>query len=54
MLAIDAAILRDWPTSGRRLRGGKGTVRTNYPKRAMNLIEVPGDGTLDLQFNEDL
>lgn len=29
-------------------------VRANYPKRAMNLIEAPGDGTLDLQFHEDL
>ena len=33
---------------------GKDTVRANYPKRAMNLIEAPVDGTLDLQFYEDL
>lgn len=53
MLAIDTATLRDLLTSRRR-RGGKGVVRANYFKRAMHLIEALGDGTLDLQFHEDL
>ena len=36
------------------LGGGKGAVRVNYSKRVMHLIEALGDGTLDLQFHEDL
>ncbi|MCE2509149.1 MAG: hypothetical protein J4G04_07650, partial [Nitrosopumilaceae archaeon] len=54
--AIDAATLRDSPVSrrGLRRRGGRDTVRTNHSKKAMRLVGAPGDGTLDLQFHEDL
>ena len=56
VLAIDAATLRDSPVSrrGLRRRGGKDTVRTNHSKKAMHLVGALGDGTLDLQFHEDL
>ena len=56
VLAIDAATLRDSPTSrrGLRRRGGKDTVRTNHSKKAIHLIGALGDGALDLQFHEDL
>ena len=56
VLAVDAATLRDSPTSGRglRRRGGKATVRTNHSKKAIHLIGALGDGTLDLQFHGDL
>ncbi|MCE2509331.1 MAG: hypothetical protein J4G04_08625 [Nitrosopumilaceae archaeon] len=56
VLAIDAATLRDSPVlrRGLRRRGGKGTIRTNHSKKAMHLVGALGDGTLDLQFHEDL
>ena len=54
VVAIDAATLRDSPTSRRGRRGGKDTVRTNHSKKAIHLIGALGDGTLDLQFHGDL
>ncbi len=56
VLAVDAATLRDSPTSGRglRRRGGKAIVRTNHSKKSIHLIGTLGDDTLDLQFHEDL
>lgn len=56
VLAVDASTLRDSPTSrrGLRRRGGKNVVRTNYSKKAIHLIGALGDGTLDLQFHENL
>ena len=56
VVVIDAATLRDSPTSGRglRRRGRKATVRTNHSKKAIHLIGAPGDGTPDLQFHGDL
>ena len=56
VLAVDATTLRDSPTSrrGLRRRGGKGVVRTNHSKKAIHLIGALGDGTLDLQFHENL
>ena len=55
-MAGDAASLQDSPTSRRGLRrkGGKDTVSTNYSKKSIHLIGVLGDGTLDLQFHENL
>ena len=56
VLSVDATTLRDSPTSGRglRRRGGRDAVRTNYSKRANHLIGALGDGTLDVQFHENL
>ena len=56
VLAVDATTLRDSPTSrrGLRRRGGKSVVRTNHSKKAIYLIGALGDGTLDLQFHENL
>lgn len=56
VLAVDATTLRDSPTSrrGLRRRGGKSVVRTNHSKKAIHLIGALGDGTLDLQFHENL
>ena len=56
VLAIDAATLRDSPTSGKGLRrqGKKAIVCTNHSKKAIHLIGALGDGTLDLQFHGDL
>ena len=56
VLAIDATTLRDSPTSSRglRRRGKKNIVRTNHSKKAIHLIGALGDGTLDLQFHDNL
>ena len=56
VLSVDATTLRDSPTSGRglRRRGGRDVVRTNYSKRANHLIGALGNGTLDVQFRENL
>ena len=56
LLAVDAATLRDSSTSGRglRRRGGRNVVRTNHSKKPINLIGALGDGTLDLQFHDNL
>ena len=56
ILAVDAATLRDSPTSrrGLRRRGGKSVVRANHSKKATHLIGALGNGTLDLQFHENL
>ena len=56
ILAVDAATLRDSPTSrrGLRRRGGKSVVRANHSRASVNLIGAPGDGTPDLLFRNDL
>ena len=56
VLSVDVTTLRDSPTSGRglRRRGGRDAVRTNYSKRANHLIGALGNGTLDVQFHENL
>ena len=52
-MAIDAATLRDSPVSrsGIRRRGGREVVSINYSN---HMIVAFGDGTLDLQFHDDL
>ena len=56
MLAVDAATLRNSPTSGRglRRRGRRNIVRTNHSKKPNHLIGALGDGTLDLPFHDNL
>lgn len=56
VLAIDAATLRDSPTSSRGLRrqGGKATIPANHSKKAIHMFGALGDGTLDLQFHDNL
>ena len=55
-MAVDAATLRDSPVSRRgiRRRGGRETVPTNHSKQSIHMIGALGDGTLDLQFHDDL
>ena len=56
VVAVDAATLRDSPVSRRgiRRRGGRETVPTNHSKQSIHMIGALGDGTLDLQFHDDL
>ena len=56
VVAIDAATLRDSPVSRRgiRRRGGRETVPINHSKQSLHMIGALGDGTLDLQFHDDL
>ena len=56
VVAVDAATLRDSPTSrsGIRRRGGRETVPVNHSKQYIHMIGALGDGTLDLQFHDDL
>ena len=56
ILALDAASLRDSPTSrrGLRRRGGRDTVPTNYSRKSLHVIGALGNGTLDIQFHENL
>lgn len=55
-LALDAASLQDSPSSrrGLRRRGGSETVHTNFSKKSLHIIGALGDGTLDVQFVDDL
>ena len=56
VVAVDAATLRDSPVSrrGSRRRGGRETVPVNHSKQSIHMIGALGDGTLDLQFHDDL
>ncbi len=56
VVAVDAATLRDSPVSRRgiRRRGGRETVPVNHSKRSIHMIGALGDGTLDLQFHDNL
>ena len=56
VVAVDAATLRDSPVSRRgiRRRGGRETVPVNHSKQSIHMIGALGDGTLDLQFHDDL
>ena len=54
--SIHGTTLRDSPVSrrGLRPRGGRDTVCTNHSRKSTNLIGALGDGTLGLQFHENL
>ena len=56
VVAVDAATLRDSPVSRRgiRRRGGRETVPVNHSKQSVHMIGALGEGTLDLQFHDDL
>ena len=56
VVAVDAATLRDSPVSrkGIRRRGGRETVPVNYSKQSIHMIGALGDGTLELQFHDNL
>lgn len=56
VVAVDAATLRDSPVSrkGIRRRGGRETVPVNHSKQSIHMIGALGDGTLDLQFHDNL
>ena len=56
VVAADAATLRDSPVSRRgiRRRGGMETVPANHSKQSIHMIGALKDGTLDLQFHDDL
>ena len=55
-MAVDAATLRDSLVSRRgiRRRGGMEAVPANHSKQSIHMIGALGDGTLDLQFHDDL
>ena len=56
VLVIDAASLQDSPSSKRGLRrkGGHDTVTTNYSRKSTHIFGALGDGTLHVEFHDDL